>query len=104
VRGEGNGRRGMGQWRIAPPTGQYMCCENVNIPLGLALNRPAGMQLVPATYIGAGRILKVEGHSGGCNYFGAKRRKKIFLVPPLFSCAHPVFDGIRSTAIKVKQL
>jgi len=25
-------------------------------------------------YIGSGRILKVEGHSGGCNYFGAKRR------------------------------
>ena len=71
----------MGQWRIAPPTGQYMCCENVNIPLGLALNRPDGMQLVPATYIGAGRILKVEGHSGGCNYFGAKRRKKYFWCP-----------------------
>jgi len=30
--------------------------------------------------IGAGRILKVEGHSGGSNYFGAKRRKN-FLVP-----------------------
>jgi len=28
--------------------------------------------------IGAGRILKVEGHSGGSNYFGAKRRKEIF--------------------------
>ena len=34
--------------------------------------------------IGAGRILKVEGHSGGSNYFGAKRRKKS-LVPPHFS-------------------
>jgi len=45
--------------------------------------------------IGAGRILKVERHSGGSNYFGAKR-------PPLFSCAHPVFDGIRGTTIKVK--
>ena len=51
--------------------------------------------------IGAGRILKVEGHSGGSNYFGPKRRKKI-LMPPLFSCAHPVFDGIRGTT-KVKQ-
>jgi len=49
--------------------------------------------------IGAGRILKVEGHSGGSNYFGAKK----FLVPPLFSCTHPVFDGIRGTTIKVKQ-
>jgi len=54
--------------------------------------------------IGAGRILKVEGHSGGSNYFGAKRRKKIFWCPPhIFSCAHPVFDGIRGTTIKVKQ-
>ena len=52
--------------------------------------------------IGAGRILEVEGHSGGSNYFGAKRRKK-FWCPPLFSCAHPVFDGIRGTTIKVKQ-
>jgi len=40
--------------------------------------------------IGAGRILTVEGHSGGSNYFGAKRRKK-FWCPPLFSCAHPSF-------------
>jgi len=31
--------------------------------------------------IGGGRILKVEGHSGGSNYFGAKRRKKIFGAP-----------------------
>jgi len=53
--------------------------------------------------IGAGRILKVEGHSGGSNYFGAKRRKKSLVPPPLFSCAHPVFDGIRGTTIKVKQ-
>jgi len=52
--------------------------------------------------IGAGRILKVEGHSGGSNYFGAKRRKKIWCAP-LFSCAHPVFDGIKGTTIKVKQ-
>jgi len=52
---------------------------------------------------GAGRILKVEGHSGGSNYFGAKRLKKILVPPPLFSCAHPVFDGIRGTTIKVKQ-
>jgi len=54
-------------------------------------------------YIGAGRILKVEGHSGGSNYFGAK-----FWCPPLFSSVHPVFDGIRGTlkraaTIKVKQ-
>jgi len=34
-------------------------------------------------HIGAGRILKVDGHSGGSNYFGAKRGK-IFLVPPTF--------------------
>jgi len=51
----------------------------------------------------AGRILKVEGHSGGSNYFGAKRRKKFSWCPPLCSCAHPVFDGIRDTTIKVKQ-
>jgi len=31
--------------------------------------------------IGAGRILKVEGHSGGSHYFGAKRRKKFFGAP-----------------------
>ena len=48
--------------------------------------------------MGAGKILKVEGHSGGSNYFGARSRKK-FLVPPLFSCAHPLFDGIRGTTI-----
>jgi len=53
--------------------------------------------------IGAGRILKVEGHSGGSNYFGAKCRKKKFGASPLFSCAQPVFDGIRGTTIKVKQ-
>jgi len=35
--------------------------------------------------IGAGRILKVEGHSGGSNYFGAKRRKNCFWCPPTFS-------------------
>jgi len=35
-------------------------------------------------HIGAGRILKVEGHSGGSNYFGAKRRK-IFVGAPHFS-------------------
>ena len=29
--------------------------------------------------------------------------KIFFGVPPLFSCAHPVFDGIRGTTIKVKQ-
>jgi len=45
-------------------------------------------------HIGAGRILKVDGHSGG---------SKIFWCPPLFSCAHPVFDGIRGTTIIVKQ-
>jgi len=49
--------------------------------------------------IGAGRILKVEGHSGGSNYFGANN----FWCPPLFRCAHPVFDEIRGTTIKVKQ-
>ena len=40
--------------------------------------------------IGAGRILKVEGHSGGSNYFGAKRLKK-FLVPPTFQLCPPSF-------------
>ena len=35
--------------------------------------------------IGAGRILKVEGHSGGSNYFGAKRRKTIIFGAPHFS-------------------
>ena len=40
--------------------------------------------------IGGGRILKVEGHSGGSNYFGAKRRKKI-LVPPTFQLCPPSF-------------
>ena len=53
--------------------------------------------------VGAGRILKVEGHSGGSNYFGAKRQKKFSGAPHIFSCAHPVVDGIRGTAIKVKQ-
>jgi len=49
--------------------------------------------------IGAGRILKVEGHSDGSNYFSALRRKKNFGdPPPLFSCAHTVFDGIRGSA------
>ena len=33
------------------------------------------------THIGAGRILKVEGHSGGSSYFCSKRRKKIFGAP-----------------------
>jgi len=47
----------------------------------LAFRSPAySRRNVPAS-IGAGRILKVEGHSGGSNYFGAKRLKK-FLVPP----------------------
>ena len=36
--------------------------------------------------IGADRILKVEGHSGGSNYFGAKRRKKIFGAPTFPLC------------------
>jgi len=49
--------------------------------------------------VGAGRILKVEGHSGGSNYF----EKKFLVPPPLFIGAHPVFDGIRGTTIKVKQ-
>jgi len=48
--------------------------------------------------IGAGRILKVEGHSGGSNYF-----EKNVGAPHIFRCAHPVFDGIRGTTIKVKQ-
>ena len=53
--------------------------------------------------IRAGRILKVEVHSGGSNYFGAKR-KKIFFGAPTFSVV-PIqfFDGIRGTTIKVKQ-
>ena len=46
----------------------------------------------------------MEGHNGGSNYFGAKRRKKhVRAPPPLFTSAHPVFDGIRGTTIKVKQ-
>jgi len=59
-----------------------------------------GMSLLPfhqffckstvVTTIGAGRILKVEGHSGGSKYFGAKRRK-IFLVPPTFQLCPPSF-------------
>jgi len=36
-------------------------------------------------FIGAGRILKVEGQSGGSNYFDAKRRKKLLVPPPTFS-------------------
>jgi len=33
----------------------------------------------------------------------AQSAEKIFLGDiPLFSCAHPVFDGIRGTTIKVK--
>ena len=50
-------------------------------------------QLMPLP-IGAGRILKVEGHSGGSNYFGAKRRKN-FLEPSHFSVVPTqFFDGI----------
>jgi len=33
----------------------------------------------------------------------AQSAEEKFLVPPLFTCAHPVFDGIRGTTIKVKQ-
>jgi len=33
----------------------------------------------------------------------AQSAERNFLVPPLFSCAHPLFDGIRGTTIKVKQ-
>jgi len=40
-----------------------------------------GADLHISQLIGAGRILKVEGHSGGSNYFGAKRRKKFFGAP-----------------------
>jgi len=29
----------------------------------------------------------------------AQSPEKIFWCPPLFSCAHPVFDGIRGTTI-----
>ena len=29
--------------------------------------------------------------------------EKFLVPPPLFTCAHPVFDGIRGTTIKVKQ-
>jgi len=50
--------------------------------------------------IGAGRILKVEGHSG---VVIISAQKKFLVPPPLFTCAHPVFDGIRGTTIKVKQ-
>ena len=47
--------------------------------------------------VGAGRILK----SGGSRWWQSAEKK--FWCPPLFSCAHPVFDGIRGTTIKVKQ-
>jgi len=40
-----------------------------------------GADLHISLLIGAGRILKVEGHSGGSNYFGAKRRKNFFGAP-----------------------
>jgi len=33
----------------------------------------------------------------------AQSEKKIFVPPPLFTCAYPVFDGISGTTIKVKQ-
>jgi len=59
-----------------------------------------------ALCIGAGGILKVEGHSGGrlVVIISAQSAEKIFLVPPhIFSCADPVFDGIRGTTINVKQ-
>jgi len=32
----------------------------------------------------------------------AQSAEEIFGAPPLFSCAHPDFDGIRGTTIKVK--
>ena len=69
--------------------------------IGIANSSSDSGQNCRVLYIGAGRILKVEGHSGGSNYFGAA--EKIFWCPLLFSCAHPVFDGIRGTTIKVKQ-
>jgi len=75
-------------------------CVNAFVCCALASCRLLRHSLVR---IGAGRILKVEGHSGGSNYFSAKRQKKTILVPPLFSCAHSVFDEIRGTTIKVKQ-
>jgi len=40
--------------------------------------------------IGAGRILKVEGHSGDSNYFG-KAPKKIFRCPRTFQLCPPSF-------------
>jgi len=65
-------RRGvgfLGRGAVSPPPHQLGVW-------GSAVSSPSG--------IGAGRILKVEGHGGGSNYFGTKRRKKI-LVPPHFS-------------------
>ena len=38
----------------------------------------------------AGRILKVEGHSGGSNYFSVKRQKN-FWCPPTFQLCPPSF-------------
>ena len=68
-----------------------------------AAGRAQDRESSPVRDIGAGRIVKLEGNSGGSNYFGAKRRKFFLGAPQLFSCAHPVFDGIRGTTIKVKQ-
>jgi len=50
---------------------------NLETPLTASL---INMVIFRHVFIGAGRILKVEGHSGGSNYFGAKRRK-IFGAP-----------------------
>jgi len=55
--------------------------------------------LCPFSIIGDGRILKVEGHSSGSNYFGAKRRKKIFGAPHFSVVPTQFFDGIRGTTI-----
>jgi len=72
--------------------------------LPLLSARPAVTPETLKRAIGTGRILKVEGHSGGrLVIISAQSAEKIFWCPPLFSCAHPVFDRIRGTTIKVKQ-
>jgi len=54
----------------------------VHVRAELGRRVPDVRQVLPG--IGAGRILKVEGHSGDSNYFGKAPEKK-FSVPPHFS-------------------
>ena len=61
-----------------------------------------GSQWCLVYLIDAGRISKVE-EQVVVVIIWARSAEKNFWCPPLFSCAQPVFDGIRGIIIKVKQ-